>query len=292
MELQQPFSPAGVAARAWGVESVNSYHATGYQPRRPDDITLRVRKSDPATDNDVFWDPRFQTSKMPLLTSCDEVQTLPGFRHGASAYEAGPPIDRPQYSLGDAALVMSPVTMDIRTLPCMCSALPYQIDILNFSIGASVFDIPNALRVRTLMQRSGMILPSNALLSHVPACVCAVFGDEDSFTEGLFATATNYGSEPMVRVLDPAQTILEINYAHVRAALGNVRELVNSGLKFQYASKMGPAAYLTPYADTPIPARVANDGACEGYVEEQYRPITYSAAARECYLKKTGLKTK
>lgn len=265
--VEAPFSPFAQAAKLWNVP-------TPVSSRREEDLIITKRSDDISIQRDrnygglntdvdrkteVFYDPRTKSMRAPI-----EGSTIAGTAHGPSAFVAdSEPRAKVQYSTNNDTLVLEPVILNLRTRDCRCISECALSALTPYSMATLMYNVNNAINVRCLMQKAGLVLVSPALAAHRPLCPCAVFGDEDEFTQGLFASAMDYNTTPIITMQNPAELVDTLNVKYVNGLLTNIRYNTNTRLIYNYAKTEGNMAYMQSYPDY----RKAEESLCD---EERY----------------------
>lgn len=254
--LQEPFSPALQAAALWG--AAGAAPTTSFLAPitvRDDDISIPRERNYggmnvEAHSVDVvgFFDPRTVSMRAPSLQKASEgITMLPGMKHGArplTAEDQPEPLPKTKFSLGNAqSLLMDPIILKPRVSVRGCVEKCLN-EMRAYSLGALVYSVNNALKIREMLEHAGVIIVTPELAALVPDTVCAVFGDSDDLHDAVWNVALGYTDVAIVTLPNPIQDLMTVNTMYVQSVVSAARTMVNEGLMANYARVEGNRAYL------------------------------------------------
>ena len=203
-----------------------------------------------------YYDPRTVTIRAPVETVPDGVITAPSLTHGPSAFVGAdvlPPRPKTQFA-PHGVLQVDKLVLDVWCGPCACGCCAFN----PYCVAALVVCAANARVVRDMLAVAGVVVvtPQLAALTPANACACRIMGGPDMFA-GLSRFALEYVDTPIVSLLDVGATIMELDRLYVSNVLTDVRSMVISQARANYARAEGPRAYLQDFpvvadADTPL----------------------------------------
>lgn len=186
-----------------------------------------------------YYDPRTVATKAPIAAAKDGgLITAPSLAHGPSAFfpDVGPVKPKTQYA-PHGKIQLDPVRLSVFKGPCICGcAYPYSM--------ASLLVAPeNAVHVRNLLEKTGIIKVSKSLKALTPRCACQALGGPEAYN-GLALYAQQFEDTSIAQIPDPMAQLLFLDQVYVDKILGDIRSEVVSHARMNYLRAEGPRAYL------------------------------------------------